>query len=206
MADNLLYKYRGVEPWEYLLDILINRRLYASSYQKLNDPMEGIFTYSQDKASPSFIEQMMDKKSQLRICSLSKAYNSTVMWSYYAAAHQGVVIGVAIDKTAPNVIDVTDVTYSEDNVFKGFLGSDAETEARKILAKKLTAWTHEQEVRVFSRADYVPITIREIYFGCQMVEDKKKLLGNLIRQIDPAIKLIPLERSNLDSRVPENVI
>ena len=206
MADNLLYKYRGLEPWEFLLDIFLNRRLFAASYQSLNDPMEGVFTYSQDKTSPSFIEQMMDRKAKLRICSLSKTHNSTVMWSYYAAAHQGVVIGVEVDAPSPDIIETTDVKYSKENVFKGFLGSEAGLEARKILTKKLSAWKHEKEVRVFSQSDYVPVVIREVYLGCLMPDPRRALLKSLVERIDPAIRILSLERSSLDSSVPENAI
>ena len=168
--------------------------------------MEGVFTYSQDKASPSFIKQMMDRKEKLRICSLCKAHNSTVMWSYYAAAHQGVVIGVEVNQFSPEIIETTDVKYSKENVFKGFLASQADVEARKILTKKLSAFKHEKEVRVFAKSDYVPITIREVYLGYKMPDPRRALLTSLIERIDPTIKILRLERSDLDSSVPENAI
>lgn len=196
-----LYKYRGLEPWEFLLDILINKRLYAASFNKLNDPMEGVFTYSQDKANPSFIEQMKMHKSELQICSLSKTHNNSVMWSYYASGHEGLVIGVSIDTSGDNYVEIEKVTYAKNNIFRGFLGSDAETEAKKVLTKKLSAWRHEQEIRVFSRSNFVPIKINNVYFGCQMKSDKKDLLRSLLESLDQEVEIIEIHRSDLDSNL-----
>ena len=195
----ILYKYRGLEPWEFLLDIFINKRLYAASFQTLNDPMEGFFTYSQDKTSPSFIQQMKTHKSEFRICSLSRTHNNTVMWSYYAAGHEGLVIGVTVDEIGNNIAGVNKVTYAKDNIFRGFLGSDAETEAKKVLTKKLSAWKHEQEIRVFSRGEFVPIKIENVYFGCQMTSEKKSLVRSLLERLDSKIEIHEITRSDLDS-------
>ena len=65
MAD-LLYKYRSLEPWEYQLDIFINKRLHAAPFQDLNDPMEGMFTYSDNDVSRGFIRQIVAEKSRIR--------------------------------------------------------------------------------------------------------------------------------------------
>jgi hypothetical protein len=200
MTLSLLYKYRGLDPWEFLLDILVNQRLYAAPYQSLNDPMEGAFTYSHDNVSPSFIEQMINHKGQLGICSLSRSHNNTVMWSYYAAAHKGVVIGVSIEKTGQNIVEINDVSYVAENVFTGFYGSDVHSEARKILSKKLTAWRHEAEVRVFSNSNFVPVTLVSVHLGYHMPESQKTLLRQLIKCINPAVKIEEMKREDLDSR------
>lgn len=203
MTQQILFKYRSLEPWVFFLDILVNKRLYAATFQSLNDPMEGSFTYSQDKTSPSFIEQMVTHKAQLGICSLSKTHNSTVMWSYYAAAHKGVVLGVTVNSAEEDVVAVQKVTYSKDNVFRGILGSDAATEARKVLAKKLTAWKHEKEVRVFSRSCFVPVSLRIIYLGCQMPEAQRLLLRSLMARINPEVEIYQMQRNELDSKLYE---
>ena len=39
----ILYKYRSLTNFERILDITLNQRLYCSTYDKLNDPFEGIF-------------------------------------------------------------------------------------------------------------------------------------------------------------------
>jgi hypothetical protein len=56
--ENILFKYRTLEPWDRFLDKLLNKRLFAASFEELNDPMEGIFTYSKNQVSPGFIKQL----------------------------------------------------------------------------------------------------------------------------------------------------
>ena len=95
------------------------------------------------------------------------------------------------------------VTYSKNNIFRGFLGSDAETEAKKVLTKKLSAWKHEQEIRVFSKHDFVPIKIRSVYLGCQMKPERKRLIRSLLEKLDSEVEIIEIQRSDLDSNLDE---
>ena len=44
----MYYKYRRLDNLEFALDILVNHRLWASEFTKLNDPMEGLFTYGNE--------------------------------------------------------------------------------------------------------------------------------------------------------------
>ncbi len=36
-----LYKFKSLANFEYVADIIINKRLYAADFTELNDPMEG---------------------------------------------------------------------------------------------------------------------------------------------------------------------
>lgn len=42
----LLYKYRSIENFQFFVDIILNKRLYAARYLDLNDPMEGHYIYA----------------------------------------------------------------------------------------------------------------------------------------------------------------
>lgn len=201
-----MYKYRALEPWEYLLDVLVNDRLYAATFETLNDPMEGMFTYSKDQVSPGFIREMVEKQSQLRICSLSNTYKSTVMWSYYADAHKGVILGVEIDENHKNVIEVAKVTYAKNISFKGYSGSDPEIDARKILSKKLSAWKHEMEVRVFSRSQYVPVRLRQLFLGCKMPRTQQQLIKRFLRRMDTEAEVKLMKRADLDAQELSDII
>ena len=37
------YKFRGLQDLKRFIDIILNKRLYASRYGELNDPMEGVY-------------------------------------------------------------------------------------------------------------------------------------------------------------------
>ena len=39
--NEILYKYRSLDNWKFVLDIFLNKRLYAASFYDMNDPMEG---------------------------------------------------------------------------------------------------------------------------------------------------------------------
>ena len=54
MSQPLLYKYRSLDNWKFLLDILINKRLHAARFQDLNDPMEGRYYYEDEVISLEF--------------------------------------------------------------------------------------------------------------------------------------------------------
>lgn len=198
--SSIFYKYRALDPWEYFLDVLVNERLHSATFGALNDPMEGMFTYAKDQESPGFIRKIVEQKTRLRICSLSRTYNSTVMWSYYAAAHHGVVLGVDIDLNHRDVMKVAKVTYAQKISFQGFAGSDAETEARKILSKKLSAWRHEQEVRVFSHKKFVSVHLRQVFLGCQMPSTQQKLIKRLLHRMASDVEVKLMKRSDLDTQ------
>ncbi len=197
--NTILYKYRTLEPWEHLLDIFVNERLYAARFEKLNDPMEGMFTYSADQVSEGFIKRLVEQKSQFGICSLSAKWNNTVMWSYYADGHKGIVLGVEVDEGSPDLVEVAKVKYAKNISFRGYYGSDPEIDARAILSKKLSAWRHEGEVRAFSRTKTVPVRLRQVYLGCSMPGPQRRILRQVLKKTNPDVELIRVRREDLDS-------
>lgn len=72
------YKYRSLANMKRFIDILMNRRLYASKYLDLNDPMEGFFLYDQN-VPRNVVTKLRDERATTLICSLSK---NSVQWSY----------------------------------------------------------------------------------------------------------------------------
>ena len=198
--SKIFYKYRALEPWEYFLDVLVNNRLYAATFETLNDPMEGMFTYAKDQVSPGFIQRMVEKQSQLRICSLSNIYNSSLMWSYYSNAHKGVILGVEVDENHKDVIEVARVRYAKNISFRGYFGSDPEIDARSILSKKLSAWKHEREFRVFSRSQYVPVRMRQLFLGCKMPGKQQTLIKRFLRKMKSEVEVNQMKREDLDAQ------
>lgn len=57
-----LYKYRSLKDMKRFIDILMNRRLYASKYLDLNDPMEGFFLYDSN-VPRSIISKLRDERA-----------------------------------------------------------------------------------------------------------------------------------------------
>ena len=70
MIPSPLYKYRTIENWSFLEDILSRCRLYAASFRSLNDPMEGLL-YERDKdVSVKYRKAVRTASDRLNICSL----------------------------------------------------------------------------------------------------------------------------------------
>ncbi|WP_082546057.1 hypothetical protein [Rhodanobacter sp. Root627] len=189
----MLYKYRGVSNLQYALDILVNKRLHASPYKSLNDPMEGQYTYDAGTLEDWQIDQLFGRKNDYRLVSLSKTPTNMLMWAYYADSHAGFVVGV--DVVDPRA-DIEPVRYVKDlGLERGHFD-----EAKRILTKKFRMWRHEQEHRVFvSRASFVKVEIRELIFGIGTNLELKALLTTVAKKFNPRITVRTISKEELDA-------
>ncbi len=176
----MLYKYRSTSNTMFLLDILVNKRLFASEFDSLNDPMEGNFRYRKSKVGRDLLSDIRSLKKKLRICSLSKKANDTLMWSYYGDGHKGVAIGVEVVDDLE--YDIRPIKYKE-RAAKVSKSMDAEKAVKKLLSTKLLPWEHEQEVRVLTYEKFVDVEIKELVFGNKTGAKDKKLLKQLARKL-----------------------
>ena len=184
----IYYKYRSIKEFKYFMDILANKRLWASTYDKLNDPMEGAYTYKEGKFDKTLIEKLNRQKGILKICSLSKSEDNFLLWSHYADGHQGVAIGLSVDE---NKFPVTEVNYVDDieTINDSIFNSQT---ARTILSRKLKIWEYEEEVRIFVNGrDYVEnVTIHEIICGSKMNRRYDyQLIKKIAERFDSSIKV-----------------
>jgi hypothetical protein len=183
----MLFKYRSFRPFEYLVDIVAKKRLYASKFSDLNDPMEGQYLYENfGGAEEDMKETLKSQKQELRLCSLSEKPDDTLMWSHYADGHRGVVVGIEIDKFK---YDVRPITYDGPARVTNY-DSDLDT-AKEILSHKLEAWEYEEEVRVFvNRKHHVEVDLRLIVCGRSMSNQDKSLLSDLVEGLCPDVEFI----------------
>lgn len=199
MTMEHLYKYRSLANMKRFIDILMNRRLYASKYLELNDPMEGYFLY--DKMIPRHIvSELRDERAVTYICSLSKTYRNGLMWSMYGDEHKGCCIKLRV--TSPNWTKV-EVDYK--SVKTVVTNSDASIE--KILGAKSVQWQHEKEVRYINSATKSPflkIEIDTIYFGTKVSKADYSFYKSLIEMVNAAnpkktpIKVEKLTKDDID--------
>lgn len=76
-----LFKYRSTDHIE---DVIINKRLWCSKYDALNDPMEWAFVSEEGNNTVEDALSML-KKEDYRICCLSKSEQYGLMWAMTAA-------------------------------------------------------------------------------------------------------------------------
>ena len=199
MPPQTLYKYRSLTNWAPILDIIANERLYAAPFERLNDPMEGRYYYFGDAVSAGFRKAIYKSKVKLKICSLSAARSNTLLWSYYANGHTGVAFAVKVKKRRGSSLEVRPVTYdSWVSIGAQELRQQPDKLALRILTQKQQPWAHEEEVRIFSRDTYVPITLTEILLGCNISDEDRELLTIIARKWHPKIKITKVRRSWLD--------
>ena len=192
----ILYKFREID--KYAIDILVNKRLYLSPWTTLNDPHEAQM-YTKDTknlwihANPTQL-QRIDKKYlnrgfidenliDARICALSCAWSSNLLWSHYAAGHAGIAIGVILSNQGDGIKELK-VKY-DDKVPKVEQHPLKEEDVLNALRHKSKEWEREKEVRFVTfdhQKTYLGnIEIKEIDFGLRTTKEDIELIYNILK-------------------------
>lgn len=140
-------------------EILRTSQFWCSRFWELNDPMEGVYSFTAAGEAP--IEEVFSSKARRVICSFSgrKAFSNPVMWGYYANGFKGMAIEVEV--SADEVQKINRMTYAKNVAdWSKTVGADPVT---KILTTKLSRWKHEDEYR----------------FLCDSVEPVAKPIGKI---------------------------
>lgn len=180
----MLFKYRSIEDIYYVLDIIINQRLYATTFDAMNDPMEGVYT-GQQHFNSNELEALNKYRGAIKLCSLSKVHNNPLMWSHYTNGGRGVVIEVEVDLNSKD-IDICDVDYGT-NLELHHNSSIDEQLAKEVLSHKASFWHYEEEVRIFTDQKFIPVKVKRIIFGEKVDKDRKNLLTTIIQNFDPSV-------------------
>lgn len=153
----LLYKYLSFLNLNHALDILVNSRLYCSSYLDLNDPFEGLFSatihipprdrlkfpfftlpesYSVTKSVSDLCDSAQDK---VRICSLSSSITDVRLWSHYADGNRGFALEIDFSGLEDYVHKVI---YSKELPTYGYTLLTAPSPI-EVLTRKTLHWSYE---------------------------------------------------------------
>ena len=185
----VLYKYRSLQAFERFVDILLNRRLYTAPFLSLNDPMEGRYV-----SSLSDTVRRVRTEEDVRILSLSRVWNSTLMWSHYADSHKGVVIGVEVDDPPHAALPMRYVS----SLSRPGSGTPLERNIA-LLRKKHVFWQYEDEYRVIVQDQlYISVRIVEITLGLAVDNYMNDLIIDLAHAIDPSISVTRILKRGLD--------
>lgn len=169
MGETILYKYLDVEGGAAML---YNGNLMFTNATQLNDPFEchqGLIDYSNAPSevvgpwNQKTIENLeVNRAERLRdktwISSLSKIYNSILMWTFYARNHQGVCIGIDMDKAEKYLDRVIGLFVGCPKIevkYKSLVEKpdgfrDKQDSLSYQLGTKAKEWEYEQEVRLIS--------------------------------------------------------
>ena len=142
-----LYKYRSLERFDRIVDILLKKRFYAAKLCELNDPMEGVFAAPQ--VHPVFVAGIKSAAQQWRVCSFSKTADNVCQWAYYADGFKGICIEIVMQTPAP--FEWEEVQY---HPVSGLMDIPPEYAdlirlfPQRTLRWKAKDWKREQEVRI----------------------------------------------------------
>lgn len=168
MAEALLFKYLDFSGG---LAMLYNSTLMFTNATQLNDPFDchpAYIHFSGDMPTPykglspetiSLLEynKGLQRRDKTYICSLSKVYNSLLMWSYYNK-HQGICIGLDMEKTRKYLNRMMGLIHGcpeMEVVYRDVVNDPAPMNEpidflRYHFATKAKEWQHEQEVRLIA--------------------------------------------------------
>lgn len=105
------YKYRSLENLKRFLEIVMNRKLWSSTYKELNDPMEGVFQYDPGFKGSNFIRMLQSQKQHTYIC----ARNLAIMHLYRIA--KSIEKGIELNNYVSFVWDeLSKISLSDDSV------------------------------------------------------------------------------------------
>jgi hypothetical protein len=195
-----LYKYKALEPFEHVADIICNNRFHTALFHELNDPMEGVFL-SGPVVAHHYEQQIIEATEQTRICSFSRTWTCPVLWAQYADGFRGLCLEVEVPTSRGADCRVTerdvrrwvgDVLFASVDYSPVRYRIDTEQqadEARRmpnlLLEWKAEDWKLEQEVRAFSDDEFIQcrdgIRIAKILLGGRM----EATMQGIIRRITP---------------------
>lgn len=182
------FKYRTLNNFERIVDILINHRLFGSNYHQLNDPMEGHF---KDSTNNKLLrKEVYDNLDNTYICSASTSFKNVLLWSHYANGHNGICIefDVKSEQWKPHKVDyVTDLPNLK-----------RETDYKNLLLCKSSLWKYEDEIRFLKEKTpksrpYMNISIIHLYIGLKC--EHKTLLKKLCKRLN--IKVTELKKEDI---------
>lgn len=126
--------------------ILQTGEFWCSKFWELNDPMEGVYVFSD--CCRNIIHEVFSDKARRVICSFSgpEAFKDPTMWGYYANGFKGIAIELDVpDDMVRKMTYVPSVPNCESMHEFVF--------AEKILTTKLDRWEHEDEYRFLGYSD-----------------------------------------------------
>jgi hypothetical protein len=143
------YKFRSAAQLPFALDIIFNSRLYCADWRNLNDPMEGMFVYSYNSTAGLDVKEqvarIIEEKQGFRVCSLSRTFDSHLLWAHYASGFDGLAIEVELPDASPVIKKVEYGGVFAPVSFDSPI--DPGRVAERVLSSKYQEWAYEQEVR-----------------------------------------------------------
>jgi hypothetical protein len=180
-GDMKAYKFRSANAFERIVDILVNRRLYCSPVEFLNDINEADIRVGNDRGREAEVFQFgMDVDKELdnyRVCSLSKTFYNRLLWTHYGGGSSGLAIEIDLPDT-----DAVEVSYDDDFIYlSDYIDRSITAAVPATLSRKEKLWQYEEEVRIITRNQYYYLSesIARVIIGSRMSQSCIKELASI---------------------------
>jgi len=194
-----LFKFRNPDQLNFLFDIIYSKRVYCADWRAVNDPMEGLFSYTfsgpERERHRSKLDEIVREKERYRICSFSQTISEPLLWAHYAGGFKGFAVEIQIQNPS---IHFKEVTYSDKPlIVDGDLVIDQDM-AKEALTRKRQFWHYEDEIRLLHRGTYfdLPVgSVKRIHGGIAVEDAIEKAVA------DCAMKLnLDYSRTTIDQQ------
>lgn len=185
VKQQVFYKYKSLDNFEFLLDLILRERLYAAQHHELNDPMEGVVKI--DGTIPKDKEQEWDELIKtFRIVCFSRDKDHPLMWSHYANGARGCVVEFQLmdDQQVHRVSYLKKPVITERHITR--------EKAEEILVHKDKPWKYESESRCLLGKNeiFLPIHIKSVTFGSRAEKSKVDMLLHILSLCKPDLKVL----------------
>jgi len=191
-----LYRYRslvrGDEALAQEIDAVKSKYLYCSTFDRMNDPMEGYFrptsAFKGHTDYKNTLKRIVGLKTSIGVACFSETRDDLLMWTHYAGNHSGICVAYSTKRLIDGLsehVSLVRLGYGDaPPLVSANEALNAERAARKILSQKKLNWAYEREWRVLGPVGEVPINgqqaVAEIYFGSRVsLAHRQKFLSKL---------------------------
>lgn len=190
-----LYRYRSLKQLDREIDAIKTGYLFCAPYMELNDPMEGLFSSSQNLREMDdyrdFRNAVRDNKTQIGVCSFSEVYNHELMWAHYADQFGGICVAYSLSKLLkhlPKNVSFVRMYYNEIVPTLHRTSREPSHLAKMILSYKNYRWLYEREWRMFAplgRVHYGETScVTRVYLGSRTDPDRRERVLNEMRELN----------------------
>ena len=176
---------------------ILNEEIWLSNTKLFNDPVDP--SIKRKNKNNEYYNDLLDR---IKVGCLSSKNDNTLMWSHYADKHKGICIEYNISKIfIDNNSTIRKVNYDKNMVeekmdyIKRFsdikIGDKNITKLLELFYIKSKEWEYEDEYRILyydatanSNGITIKLPIKSIYFGTETSEEDKKLIYDIIKNIN----------------------
>jgi hypothetical protein len=193
MSSQKYYKFKSCDQFQFVLDILIHNQFFCSDLNSFNDPLEsnlGYVTSEREGKINKLFEvykneiksnQFREEFFKNRVLCFTTNIDSHLMWCHYANAFTGVAIEFELLRNSGKAEKVSYGQFlpfiNESEINESWTEEEVDNfRIRKTLLNKQLHWKYEDEYRIITKENFVPVKVTKVIMGYKIDENFKKIL------------------------------